>query len=410
MVSKSKKLVKGIAKNAPENSSYATDPNDPWSAKAGITENVTSRRSDLLKKFYKARGYNIDYVPKNQRVGQAKTGEFDKWKTDRGIYEDNIGEDITYEPVKGTPTKTPSGHSIVGHTWHPDRTKHANIVKHGVTGKYFVAGGSSSHPIKSTTFHDTPEDAVESKKSLKKEEVVTEMDKSQTPPGRDGYVSHGSYGSRDKKDSDAGKKQYTAKAITPKETIKKAGDMLKKAFSKEEVAPIDVKQIRSHTSDSPTNKRTRQLNKASRIGTIKPVHFPNSTGGLKEDNINDPQCSTQSPFDGANTTNDLAPKKSKAGKMVKEIYAKHRLKEDLYDHEKDDKGPGTFGKSPKVSKKVEVNDDNEKGTNARMVLKGGTTLTGEKRDTIEIDPMLKNRSKTADYLDQDAKKEQLRTK
>jgi len=339
-------MVKGIVKNAPANSSYATDPNDPWSAKAGITENVTSRRSDLLKKFYKAKGYNIDYVSKNQRVGQAKTGEFDKWKADRGIYEDNIGEDITYEPVKGTPTKTPSGHSIVGHTWHSDRTKHANIVKHGVTGKYFVAGGSSSHPIKSTTFHDTPEDAVESKKSLKKEEV----------------------------------------------------------------APIDVKQIRSQTSDSPTSKRAKQLNKADRIGTIKPVHPPNSSGGLQEDNINDPQCACQSPFDGANTTNDLAPKKSKAGKMVKEIYAKHRLKEDLYDHEKDDKGPGTFGKAPKVSKKVEVNDDNEKGTNARMVLKGGTTLTGEKRDTIEIDPMLKNRSKTADYLDQDAKKEQLRTK
>jgi hypothetical protein len=45
-----------------------------------------------------------------------------------------------------------------------------------------------------------------------------------------------------------------------------------------------------------------------------------------------------------------------------------------------------------------------------MVLKGGTTLTGEKRDTIEIDPMMKNRSKTADYLSGDAKKQQLRTK
>ena len=118
----------------------------------------------------------------------------------------------------------------------------------------------------------------------------------------------------------------------------------------------------------------------------------------KEDNINDPQCATQSPFDGANTTNDVAPKKSKAAKMVKEIYAKHRLKEDLYDHEKDDKGPGTNVKPPKVIKKQEVNDDNEKGTNARMVLKGGTTLTGEKRDTIEIDPMMKNRGKQPDYI------------
>jgi hypothetical protein len=268
MSRKAKELVKGIVKNAAPKSTYATDPNDPWSAKAGIAENITSARADLLKRFYKAKGYNIDYVSKNQRVGQAKTGEFDKWKADHGIYEDEVTE---------------------------------------------------------------------------------------------------------------------------------------------ETAPIAVKQIRSVTTDSPTHKRMHQLNKAAQLGTIGTVHTPSSTG-LGEDNINDPQSACQSPFDGANTTDDVAPKKSKAGKMVKEIYAKHRLKEDLYDHEKDDKGPGTFGKAPKVSKKVEVNDDNEKGTNARMVLKGGTTLTGEKRDTIEIDPMLKNRSKTADYLDQDAKKQQLRTK
>lgn len=478
MVKKAKELVKGIVKNAAPKSTYATDPNDPWSAKAGIAENVTSRRADLLSKFYKAKGYNIKYVSKNQRVGQAKTGEFDKWKTDHGIYEqDEIGEGITYTPSSGN-SKTGAGHTIVGTTWHPNGTKHANIVKHGVTGKYFAAGGSSSHPTKTTTFHDSPEEAAKGKKSLNKEEIVTEMDKNQTPPGRDGYVSHATYGSRDKKDPDAGKKQYIAKVITPKEASKKAGEILNKAFNKEEVvaegfsdvvkgikrkvagkedpkdvehtyariarsaikhktpdqaekdikrwekvnkvvnkkgvaeetAPIDVKQIRSHTSDSPTHKRMHQLNRAAQIGTLGTVHSPLAAGLRKEDNINDPQCACQSPFDGANTTNDVAPKKSKAGKMVKEIYAKHRLKEDLYDHEKDDKGPGTFGKTPKVIKKVEVNDDNEKGTNARMVLKGGTTLTGEKRDTIEIDPMLKNRSKTADYLDQDPKKEQLRTK
>ena len=114
---------------------------------------------------------------------------------------------------------------------------------------------------------------------------------------------------------------------------------------------------------------------------------------------------------------DLSPnsrvhwsKKSKAAKMVKEIYAKHRIKEDMYDHEKDDKGPGTYGKPPKIDKKTEINSDDEKGVNARMVLKGGTTLTGEKRDTIEIDPMMKNRNKSPDYMSQDPKKQQQKPK
>jgi hypothetical protein len=68
---------------------------------------------------------------------------------------------------------------------------------------------------------------VKPKKGLK------EMDKSQTPPGRDGHVSHSTYGSRDKKDPDAGKKQYTAKSITAKQATKDATNILNKAFNKD---------------------------------------------------------------------------------------------------------------------------------------------------------------------------------
>jgi hypothetical protein len=214
-MTKSGDVVKGVVKKSAPPSRNNTDPSDPWSATGAgggiqIPENVTSRRAELLAKFYKSKGYNINYVNKNQRVGQSKTGEFEKWKRDRGIYED---------------------------------------------------------------------------------------------------------------------------------------------------------------------------------------------GEVNEDNINDPQSATQSPFDGANTPNDVAsPKKTRAAKIVKEIYAKHKLKENLYDHEKDSKGPGTNVKPPKVIKNIEVNDNDEKGTNARMILKGGTTMTGEKRDTIEIDPMMKNRKNSPDYI------------
>lgn len=74
----------------------------------------------------------------------------------------------------------------------------------------------------------TAMNAPKPKKGLK------EMDKSQTPPGRDGHISHGTYGSRDKKDPDAGKKQYTAKAITAKQASKTATGILNKAFNKED--------------------------------------------------------------------------------------------------------------------------------------------------------------------------------
>ena len=468
MVSKSKELVKGIVKNVPPKSTYGTDPNDPWSAKAGIAENVTSRRSDLLKKFYKAKGYNIDYVSKNKRVGQAKTGEFDKWKSDHGIYEeDAIDEAVTYEPSKFKPSKTSAGHTIVGHSFHSNGTKHANIVKHGETGKYFDAGGSSDNPVKSTTFHDSPEEAAQSKKSYVKEEDLNELNKDTVysyskKADKDVKKKHKELGAQIRADDSPAANKTSAKIKNRYSGLDRADDRLQKeqrvaeegygndpsqrvdprtgkkyvppksplgqSVAEGEVVPLGKKHRGDLSDTHSCPKCGGDLHGGKYMGhavkvcqPCKQVYLPPNSGidqqgnktneqRVAEDNINDPQSACQSPFDGANTTDDVAPKKSKAGKMVKEIYAKHRLKEDLYDHEKDDKGPGTYGKSPKVNKKVEVNDTDDKGVNARMVLKGGTTLTGEKRDTIEIDPMMKNRSKTADYLSGDAKKQQLRTK
>jgi hypothetical protein len=55
-----------------------------------------------------------------------------------------------------------------------------------------------------------------------KEEVVTEMDKSQTPPGRDGG------------DDDASKKEYAAKITTPKKVVKDGEKILNKELNKKQ--------------------------------------------------------------------------------------------------------------------------------------------------------------------------------
>lgn len=64
--------------------------------------------------------------------------------------------------------------------------------------------------------------AISMKKAGKKprSESVTEMDKSQTPPGRDGG------------DSDSGKKEHTAKPTTAKKTVKDAEKVLNKELNK----------------------------------------------------------------------------------------------------------------------------------------------------------------------------------
>lgn len=79
---------------------------------------------------------------------------------------------------------------------------------------------------------------------------------------------------------------------------------------------------------------------------------------------------------------------SKTASLIKSIYKEHRLKEEIYDHEKDDKDGTTYGKKPKLSTNDEESELDKK-TQATAVLSGGTTLTGQGRDTVEIDPVLK---------------------
>lgn len=79
-------------------------------------------------------------------------------------------------------------------------------------------------------------------------------------------------------------------------------------------------------------------------------------------------------------TEEMSP----AAKLVKSIYK--TVKEDLYDHEKDNKSEAGYGKKPNY--KQSKTESGDKKSEAAAVLKGGTTLTGQSRDTVEIDPVL----------------------
>jgi hypothetical protein len=102
----------------------------------------------------------------------------------------------------------------------------------------------------------------------------------------------------------------------------------------------------------------------------------------------------QGDFDAKGTSAKVVGEKnlSKSAQLVKSIYKKHRIKEELYDHEKDDKDGTTYGKKPKLSANKQETDQqgqSDSKTQAAAVLSGGTTLTGQKRDVVEIDPVLK---------------------
>ena len=118
-------------------------------------------------------------------------------------------------------------------------------------------------------------------------------------------------------------------------------------------------------------------------------------GTPKNENYQDPMAASSMPGDCANSPDDVQPKDknkkliqmSKSARIIKNLYKKKGMKEETYDHEKEDKSVATYGKKPKMQ---QVSKDLEE-PKAAAVLTGGTTMTGEKRDTIEIDPMMKMR-------------------
>lgn len=281
MKKKASDVVREIVKKPAPATSFGKDPNEPWSTKANIAENITSQRAGTLAQFLKAKGYNPRFITKDKKDSFAKTGEFLKWKRDHGIYEDS---------------------------------------------------------------------------ELDEEEKFTMN-----------------------------------------------------------VAP---EAVRSLTHDSPTQKRERQIHHAELAGRVK-TKKPTSTQpagtpmtgtpmnasqsfsriDMTEDNFADPKAATQAPFDMASCPNDVAPeskKKSRASSIVKEVHRK--LKEDLYDSEKDQKDRPE-GKKPNKMRADGVNDIGDDKPNARYILKGGTTMTGENRNEIEIDPMMNKREKVTDYTD-----------
>jgi len=98
-----------------------------------------------------------------------------------------------------------------------------------------------------------------------------------------------------------------------------------------------------------------------------------------EDKFQDSQAATQ--------TVGMEVESKKRFKSLRPV----KIKEELYDTEKENKSAQVYGKKPKFAK-TDGRDNNETDkVTARATLSGGKTLTGQPRDTVEIDPSMKTR-------------------
>ena len=105
-----------------------------------------------------------------------------------------------------------------------------------------------------------------------------------------------------------------------------------------------------------------------------------------------PNCvPTKESFEDEHGISDKKKQNSKSARIIKSIYKKKNMREDIYDHEKDDKSTVVYGKKPKISNIDDKAGMGENKPEAAAVMSGGTTLTGQNRDVVEIDPMMRKR-------------------
>jgi hypothetical protein len=181
--------------------------------------------------------------------------------------------------------------------------------------------------------------------------------------------------------------------ITVKEEAKQIDELKMstvKSYHKKRLT--DFSYSNKKPGETSTKQRNARIKKVS-AGIDRSIDRQTGYKPTSEDVYQDSQAATQTAFDMGTQADDREPtyskrkEMSKSARMIKSLYRKHKMvKEDLYDHEKEDKSVAAYGKKPKVDKQEVYSDDD---TQAAMILKGGTTLTGQTRDTLEIDPVMR---------------------
>lgn len=434
---------------------FGTDPNEPWSVRAGITEG----EAGFLSSYLKSRGINPEFVSRDTKISHAKSAEFFKWKRDHRFDDpaDTVSS-VTRDKMKAQreEVQVDEAKTIQGTALDKFRQaaaerarKHDDIEREmkarHAAGKEDMKGSidrlekqlnkeeSGISKAKETSFHKKLDTLVHNTFGKRKDELKMKEEVELKEVKNYPFSYRATYHDPDTnkithmmdfkhKSLDAAKKHAEGSRLQRRDGKE---DILHSVVQvKEEVEQVD--EISKSTLDSYKDKSSASLKNAkinrdaaepgknmskafadlhAKSNAIAKKRVKGLMGYLQrkqgvkpmgEDVYQDPQAATQTAFDMGTQADDREPtysrkkEMSKSARMIKSLYKKHKMvKEELYDHEKEDKSVSTYGKKPKVEK---VQDDGDENNQASMVLKGGKTLTGQTRDTLEIDPVMRKPS------------------
>jgi hypothetical protein len=412
-MSKAQTLKSVLKKGGAEKPSFGTNPWDPWSAKANIAEDA------VLDQYLTSRGINPKHVSKDQKVAHSKMGQFIKWKRDHMSEavdrKDTIIFDIPLlirvlefarEELKSDVLLHKMVERLISIRGKGTLTmnQYGKIIKEEAEslGESFPEYGERANKLLKRS-HELYDKSRSEPDASKKKEMASKSTRAHGifMKAKEKHLSRhpeDAESLRNKTMSGASKDYTSGKRWT--------GDSVEHSDDTNVISEISSETLQSYkdkamkSSDDLASKgqykksNDRLLNHMKATGKQIDKTTASIKKSLNKENTQDPMAASSMPNDGANSPDDVEQPKnkkliqmSKSARIIKSIYKRKGMKEEIYDHEKEDKSVATYGKKPKMQS---VSTDLEE-PQAAAVLTGGTTLTGEKRDTIEIDPMLKMR-------------------
>lgn len=401
-------ITKGKVKERP---TFGTDPNDPWSTKSSVNE------SGELDNYLRYKGIDPSRVSLQTKLSHSKSGSFAKWKQDRKFSEE--AEQVDEKIKVKVSTNKPIGFKVAD-----------------------IGPGKKEYNVKTDKVWD-----AEQKKKTQKEEVeqitedellhaylrtrginpktaskISKIAASKTGDFEKWKMQH----MRGGRLPEVRKEQVTWKAsptLKRQKTLDKAfqkskpiriagpdlhrsihrGQQNEEADKKDTITmdiPLLIRMLELAREDIKSdaqlhrvveklidirNKGTLTMDDYDFVSKLKEQFFP-------EDTYQDSYAATQTVGPEVTSSDDTEKNQneSKAAKMVKSLKKKKTVKEDMYDWEKENKSVASYGKKPKV-------DMSTADPKAAGIIYGGKTMTGQERDTIELDPMMKKPNVQPDF-------------
>jgi hypothetical protein len=393
-----KDTLKMVMKKVAPKATYGTDPTNPWSMKANINEDK------YLDQYLSTRGINPKFVAKNVKVAHSKSNQYLNWRRS------HVGESMT---VTHTPTAQRKHALAKSSSIHKEIRTDGGMHPQGLHGESLgddflkmMKDKGIKHRV-----HGTPDQEKQrTADKLAANKAKADAAPKSTKPSTGTFGTHRGYGqgrymgdsvelegqvieAKDPEYSDPYMAVNQLRTImhNAQEMIDLIGtdtDLPEWVESKITLAEDYIMTVANYMRSELKEEALDEAKMSASMKLSRAFDRERAKSTASMQRGKEMMDKIKQDVKAKSEKTPVKEDKMKSARIIKSIYKKKNMKEEMYDHEKDDKGSQSYGKPPKVGKSKAEGEDK---TQAAAILKGGTTLTGQGRDTIEIDPMMRTR-------------------